>query len=38
LHSPNDVLLGRLHDGVALVISQDDHVLSLVAVALDKEG
>lgn len=37
-HSADDVVPCRLHDGVGLVVGQDDHVLSLVAVPLDEEG
>ena len=37
-HGPNDVPFGGLHDGVVLVVCQDDHVLPLVAIALDEEA
>lgn len=38
LHGIDDVFPGRLHDGVLLVVGQNDHVLAAVAVALDQEG
>lgn len=36
-HGSNDVLLGWVHDGVWLVIRQEDHVLPLVAIPLNKK-
>lgn len=37
-HSPNDVLSGRNHDWILLIIGQQNHVLSLVAIALYQES
>ena len=36
-HGTDDVLLGRLHDGVSLVVGQENHILPLVAEPLDEE-
>jgi hypothetical protein len=36
--SADDVFASGNHDRILLVISQDDHVLSLVAIALHQEG
>lgn len=36
VHRPKDILLGRLAHGVLLIIRQDNHVLSPVAVVLDQ--
>lgn len=38
LHGADDVALGWLHDGVLLVVGQDDHILALIAVILYQEG
>lgn len=35
-HGVDDVLLGRLHHGVGLVVGQDDHILALVPMVLDQ--
>jgi hypothetical protein len=37
-HSADDVFPGRNHDWVSLIISQQNHVLSLVAIALYQES
>lgn len=37
LHSLDDVLLCRAHNGVLLVVGQENHVFPLVAIALDEE-
>jgi hypothetical protein len=37
-HSADDVLSGRNHDWILLIISQQNHVLSLVAIALYQES
>jgi hypothetical protein len=37
-HGADNVVLGGLHDRVRLVISQDNHILTLVVIALREEG
>lgn len=36
-HGANHVVLGRSHNGILLIVGQDDHVLPLVAISFDQE-